>query len=275
MRGQAPRDAVLTYHEICPAPSRYSYSLDVGQLDEHLRVVKELSLHCPAGRPAVTVSFDDGHLSNYSHALPLLERHDCRATFFVLAGRIGRDERSMNWMHLRELVSRGHRVESHGWSHRLLTHCTGAELREELIRSKKTIEDGIGRLVGAISAPHGRWNRRVLQACGAAGYESLFTSDPWSRSRDPQSPRLVGRLIVVQKMDARRLLKWLTMGPTEARVRRIPYALRRMVRSTLGDRTYYRLWSLWSGWEGPDDADNLARAATGRGGLNEDPPVSQ
>jgi len=104
-----------------------------------------------------------------SPRLPLLEKHGCKAIFFVIAGRIGRQNDFMTWTQLREILSLGHRVEAHGWSHTFLTDCSDYQLTLELNQSKQSIEDRLGTRVEALSAPHGRWNRRVASECVRAG----------------------------------------------------------------------------------------------------------
>ncbi len=44
---------------------------------------------------ALAITFDDGYLDNYSQALPILRRHDCKAIFFVATSFI--DERRLYW----------------------------------------------------------------------------------------------------------------------------------------------------------------------------------
>ena len=42
----------------------------------------------------------------------------------------------MGWKELSEVANAGHQVQSHGWSHALLTHCTPEQLTQELRRSR-------------------------------------------------------------------------------------------------------------------------------------------
>lgn len=247
------RRTVLAYHELSLAPTDYSYALSCRQFAEHLQLASKLQHDSSENGPLLTLSFDDGHFSNYTHALPLLEKHSCKAIFFVIVGRIGEHKDFMSWRQLREIVSLGHRVETHSWSHKFLTECSDTELREELKRSRETLEDRLGVCIEAVSAPHGRWDRRVLEACAEAGYRRLYTSDPWSQSRANEAVEVIGRLVMVQSIDAGRLLDWLTMGRTAAGVYRTRYALKRSAQRVLGNKLYYHLWARFSGWTGPED----------------------
>jgi peptidoglycan/xylan/chitin deacetylase (PgdA/CDA1 family) len=46
-------------------------------------------------RNSVAITFDDGYLDNYQQALPILKRHDCKATFFVATSFVS--ERRVYW----------------------------------------------------------------------------------------------------------------------------------------------------------------------------------
>ncbi|HLK53294.1 MAG TPA: polysaccharide deacetylase family protein [Candidatus Angelobacter sp.] len=245
---------VLAYHELSPDVTDYSYALSCGQFEQHLQLAAQLQGQSAKARPPikVSVSFDDGHLSNYTHALPLLEKYGCKAIFFVIVGRIGQHKDFMTWDHLRELAALGHKVESHSWSHKFLTDCLDSDLHDELTRSRKTLEDRLSSPVEALSAPHGRWNRRLLRACAGAGYRQLYTSDPWPSSV-MREVEVIGRLVMVQSLDATRLLHWLTMGRAETGLRRMQFLLKQSARRVLGNKLYYHLWARFSGWNGPED----------------------
>ena len=248
------RPTVLAYHELSPERTAYRYALSCLDFEEHLSLAAQLSSDAGDVNFPIVISFDDGHISNYSSALLLLEKYSCKAIFFVIAGRIGEHKDFMTWAHLKELVALGHQVEAHGWSHTFLTSCSDSELHNELERSREVLQERTGAPVTALSAPHGRWDRRVVRACAAAGYRQLYTSSPWSSRRTLSDVELIGRLIAVQSMDTTRLLRWLTMGRVEAGLHRAQHALKQSARFLLGNKLYYQLWARFSGWNGGDDA---------------------
>ena len=101
---------------------------------------------------SVIITFDDGFKSFFTLALPALRSRGMTATIFVPAGYIGRtnqwDEARgfpsrtvMTEEELREVVADGMEIGSHGWLHRNLKLASAEEAEEELVRSKKTLEE--------------------------------------------------------------------------------------------------------------------------------------
>src|ERR1035441_4804186 len=78
------------------------------------------------------VTFDDGHISDYEYALPILQSRALTARFFITVGWTGKKPGYMGWRELRSLHESGHLIGAHGWSHALLTHCAQGDLDKEL-----------------------------------------------------------------------------------------------------------------------------------------------
>ena len=233
----------LLYHELRTLPSDYSYAMECADFERHCELFAKRQQQA-ADAIQATVTFDDGHRSNYELALPVLQRHDLRGHFFITAGWIGQRAGYMDWRELRGLHAAGQAIGAHGWTHTLLTHCTPAQLGHELLDARLCLEDGLGHAVTTMSLPGGRSNRRVLEACWAAGYTEVFTSVPGLEPpvRAPRST--VGRLNMRGGVGA----EWLEclLEPQSkllARLRR-QERIKHVSRVLLGDRIYARLWSI-------------------------------
>lgn len=231
---------VLCYHTVTDSESAYLYNATRTQFEEHVRLVVEGNKRRATAQ--MTVTFDDGHASAYLRAAPVLQRYSVPAIFFVTAGWIGVDDSAMTWEHLRELVRQGHNVQAHGWSHRLLTHCSDLELEDELTRSKETLENRLGVRVDALSFPGGRWNRRVLEACARAGYEHAYCSEPWIVPHLRGGVMLHGRLMVRRTMNPSQLLDLCTPGSRTMRRLRVRSTVQQAARFFLGDNLYLAVW---------------------------------
>ncbi len=236
---------LLTYHEISPTPSTYVYSATVPELQEHVRLIGSFSKSVHN----VGVTFDDGHMSQFTHAVPVLEKELRKATFFITAGWTGIRAGYMTWAQLRELAALGHEIQSHGLTHALLTHCTPEQLTIELRRSKQRLEDGLGLPVNAISMPGGRWNTRVLAACAQEGYRVVYTSHPYAKPKQAGGVTVIGRAMIRRSTGAPELLALLRSEQEFWSREKLQFHLKHSLRSVLGDQVYHRLWS-WAGNSG-------------------------
>lgn len=248
---------ILTYHEVEPEKSTYIYAVTSQQLDEQLKLVAERNRR---GTDRTELTFDDGHSSNYEIARPLLERHALKAMFFVTVGRVGSNAQMMNWEQLRALTNAGHLVQSHGWSHKFLVHCSPTELRDELSRSKAELEQRTGEPIISISVPGGRWNARVLRAAADAGYQRVYTSECWRAPEARQNVLVTGRLMIRSDMSVGQIGKWLSADVQSRRRMRAKNFVKGAVRRLTGDRLYHELWC-WlavSGSSGPDKESEQA-----------------
>ena len=236
-----PASLSLLYHELTPERTAYAYAMTTQVFQQHLELFQRLWASSTAVvRPEIT--FDDGHLSNFDQALPLLSSFGITAHFFVTAGWTARRAEYMTWHHLRQMQAAGQRIGAHGWSHKLLTHCSDAELQHELTDARLLLEEKLGVAVTTLSIPGGRFDRRVLSACAKAGYSQVFSSIPRSE-RSPLAP-LVGRV----NLRAGVTLPWLASlfepgSPSLHRLER-QYRTKQMAQRALGDRLYFKLWAL-------------------------------
>jgi polysaccharide deacetylase family protein (PEP-CTERM system associated) len=85
---------------------------------------------------------------NTSRVLDLLEAAGVHATFFIL-GWIAERYPAL----LREIISRGHEIASHGQNHGRVRRMSPEEFREDLRASRGAIEDACGKEVRGYRAP--------------------------------------------------------------------------------------------------------------------------
>lgn len=90
---------------------------------------------------------------------------DLQATFFVLGWIADRLPALV-----REIHAAGHEVASHGYNHLLCTEQSPAELRQDLQRSKKLLEDILGCQVNGYRAPSFSISDKILELIREAGY---------------------------------------------------------------------------------------------------------
>ena len=98
----------------------------------------------------------------------LLERHDCRGTFFIL-GEIAEQRPDM----VADLAARGHEIASHGYSksHPDLRKMSASDVQEEVVPAKEILEDIINEEIAGYRAPAFAMDKNVMSVVRDAGFE--------------------------------------------------------------------------------------------------------
>ena len=134
--------------------------------------------------------------------LDLLDRHDTRATFFVL-GWVAERLPEL----IREIEDRGHEIAVHGYNHLLLTEITPSEFDEDLSRALEAIERcGVKQKVLGFRAPSftvvektRQWAMRILEKYNLKYDSSIFPvgfHPDYGMPNSPLSPyKITDRLI--------------------------------------------------------------------------------
>jgi peptidoglycan/xylan/chitin deacetylase (PgdA/CDA1 family) len=158
---------ILMYHALYAnerelqdiTPEDRPYAVSTQRFAEQLQAMRDAGLPFidPArlGEPqaqegGVLLSFDDGHASNCTHALPALARHDARAVFFITSDFVERRPGFCSWTQLREMAEAGMTLGSHGRSHRFLNDLGDTEAVAELRDSRDALQDRLGQAVDQV-----------------------------------------------------------------------------------------------------------------------------
>jgi len=213
---------ILMYHQVSAAPmrafARYTVTsrtfaaqmrwlslagyepITLDRLLEHRRTGAVLP-----SRPVV-ITFDDGFRDLVHHAVPVLSRHGFTATFFLVAGLMGRMGRwlreeigtempLMNWTEARELEAAGFQCGAHTMTHPRLAALPAAACAAELAESRSRLENELGHEVRHLAYPFGSFDMRVREIAADAGYASGCSTAP-GLSRAGDDPLALPRITV-------------------------------------------------------------------------------
>lgn len=121
----------------------------------------------------VSLTFDDGYLSQFKTALPLLKKRNLPATFYVITGNIDSTTKSL----ILKNVSADYEIGSHSVTHPDLSKISIAEVYNELFDSKTYLKKYFGINTGlTVSYPFGRYNSSITQVAKSM-YMAARTTD--------------------------------------------------------------------------------------------------
>jgi peptidoglycan/xylan/chitin deacetylase (PgdA/CDA1 family) len=151
----------------------------------------EMRAHVAGERPlsgkALHVTFDDGFIGVFDHALPALEEHGLLATLFAVSARVGATN---DWMaargfprralmsapQLRLLADSGVAIGSHTRTHSRLPELPAREAEAEIAASRAELEDVLGQPVRHFAYPYGLFNAAVRELVLEAGYATACST---------------------------------------------------------------------------------------------------
>lgn len=191
----------------------------------------------------VALTFDDGCETDLLTAAPMLRDAGYNATFFIVAGFIGKAG-FLNKTQLRELHDSGFEVGSHSMTHHHLSDLPDGDLRDELGVSKDRIEQLIGSPVMHLSCPNGRWSPRVAQFAQQVGYKTICTSRvDWNYAETDTSN--LARLAIMRDTSPDEFSGFVNGTSLERHQRKA--AVLGAAKRALGNRLYDKLRSLLLG----------------------------
>lgn len=118
----------------------------------------------------VAITFDDGFENIYHHAMPVLAGYGFAATVFLVSDYCEKDNDwpgqaahvprlpLLRWSQVREMAAVGIQFGAHTKTHPNLNRLSDVAAREEILGSKKAIEDRVQHRVDAFAYPYGAYN---------------------------------------------------------------------------------------------------------------------
>ena len=186
---------ILQYHHIALDTPR-STSTTPADFREHMeylrdngftvmpldQMLRQLRAHEQVPDRAIALTFDDGYISIYSEAFPLLQSFGFPFTVFISTQPIDDGLNGfMNWEQIREMSDAGVLIANHMVDHpymldRLANENDAAwiaRLRDELLQAEERLRVNTGQSQRILAYPYGEFDPVIKTMVGDAGFMAL------------------------------------------------------------------------------------------------------
>lgn len=144
--------------------------ISFSDLVESLEEKKELP------KKPVVLTFDDGWKNQYIYAFPILKRYGITATFFIFTNAIDH-KNFLSWEQIKELDRSGMTIANHTKSHPYLLKIKDRNtLTDEILGSKKILEERLGKPVEFFAYPFGYFNDFIISIVKESGFKAARSS---------------------------------------------------------------------------------------------------
>jgi len=246
---------VLMYHALHPDNDLSAidvedqpYAVSVSTFETHMALLQEYSVGLLSDNPSdtqpdVVLTFDDGHVSNLELALPVLQRYNLSAYFFVTTDFIESRDNHCRPEQLKAFTDAGMVVGSHGQTHQFLADLSDEAATAELVNSRRTLESWLDQPVTTISYPGGRYTKHTMAAAREAGYRQIFDSRfaPVSAT-DLASTDALPRVAIRRSTTDDEFESMIKKSPSYYRQVQRTQWFKQSVKRVLGNRLYHGLY---------------------------------
>lgn len=148
-------------------------------------------------RGMISVTFDDGWVSQYNNALPILKEQGIPATNYIISGCVNVDPACMTQAQIQAFADRGDEIGSHTVSHPHLTRIAAADRNIELLKSQLTLRRMFGPSAATdMAAPYGEYDRFTVATAQRYYASQRSTDSGFNTKFDFNRYQLVGQNVL-------------------------------------------------------------------------------
>lgn len=176
---------ILLYHHIKGNSDLGRYNVSIRNFRSQMQTLKEmgytpipistlLSVLLDGGKlpeKPVVITFDDGHLSVYENAFPIMQGYGFPGVFYIVANRINGSPEFVTIPQITEMLDAGWEVGSHSYSHTDITQ-NHTIANKEIGQSKTDLEQALSTKVETFAYPFGAIDPFTAQKVSDYGYQA-------------------------------------------------------------------------------------------------------
>ena len=197
---------VIYYHDIVDPGKGYSYQkTEESHFEEQMKYLSENGyqtllmeeLEKPLPDKAVLITFDDGFISVYRRAVPIMRKYGIKGNILLPTKYIEEnDPRFMSWEQLRELCDKKEfSIAAHTHSHADIRTLDDLRMNQEIKQSNDLIEKRLSIRTKSFCMPFGKYDKSsVKRLREAGGYKFIFASYYGSAGENTLSKKLIPRI---------------------------------------------------------------------------------
>lgn len=187
--GYQLRVPILYYHYVGNNPNpkdlqRNALSISPDKFDEQMGYLKNngyvaisldtlyasLKKQVTIPNKSIILTFDDGYMDFYYNAYPILKKYGLSATVFIPTGLMGQGA-YLTWSQIKEMHSSGLILfGAHSVHHYSLILLSKDILVNEIVESKRVLQDELGIPINFMAYPYGSTNSQVISEVIKAGF---------------------------------------------------------------------------------------------------------
>lgn len=174
---------ILLYHRIDVSSIDSQYYVSPDEFEEQMKLlwdwgyttistellVKAIEEGADLPLHPIIITFDDGHLNNYTNAFPVMKKYGFTGALYIVGKYMGTPE-YMNADQIKEMAKDGWEVGSHSMSHLDLTSLDPQQQQYEIVESCRFLETELGISIQTFSYPFGVKDTTIVNLTYSAGY---------------------------------------------------------------------------------------------------------
>jgi len=197
-KGKNLKVPILTYHYIStPAPTdkdRQALSVSEVVFENQMKFLAENGYQTIAlddfynaffqngqlPQKPIIITIDDGYYDAYINAYPILKKYSLKAAI-LLPVNLTETSNYLHWNQVLEMQNSGLiTFVSHGKTHVWLPALDQSSLDDQIIGSKKILEEKLGIKINWFGYPYGAYDDRTIETVKKAGYLGAISTLPGS-----------------------------------------------------------------------------------------------